>query len=144
MKKMERWSANGACNKTWRLQTSPHLFLLNMIRLKEINAAAAKYKLKDSQIEKDYVLSWILYGISKNEILAEILVFKGGTVLKKVYFEHYRFSEDLDFTLLNERISNDELLMEFEKVYAFVKEEANIALQFKESDTHESGSLFAM
>lgn len=33
------------------------------------------------------------------------------------------------------------LLKEFEKVYAFVKERANITLQFKESDTHESGSL---
>jgi hypothetical protein len=27
-------------------------------------------------------------------------VFKGGTCLKKCYFETYRFSEDLDFTLL--------------------------------------------
>jgi len=25
--------------------------------------------------------------------------FKGGTCLKKCYFETYRFSEDLDFTL---------------------------------------------
>lgn len=112
-----------------------------MIRPKEISAVATKYKLKDTQIEKDYVLSWILYGISRNEILAKHLVFKGGTVLKKVYFEDYRFSEDLDFTLLNEKISNDDLLKEFEKVYEFVKEEANITLQFKESDTHESGSL---
>lgn len=112
-----------------------------MIRQKEINSTAAKYKLKDSQIEKDYVLSWILYGICKNEILFKNLVFKGGTVLKKVYFEHYRFSEDLDFTLLDENISNNDLLKEFEKAYAFVKEEANITLQFKESDTHESGSL---
>ncbi len=112
-----------------------------MIRPKEINAAAAKYRLKDSQVEKDYILSWILYGISKNGLLSKKLVFKGGTVLKKVYFEDYRFSEDLDFTLLDENISNDDLLKEFEKVYAFVKEEANIPLQFKESDTHESGNL---
>lgn len=47
----------------------------------------------------------------------------------------------MDFTLLNEKITNDELLKEFEKVYAYVKEEANITLQFNESDTHESGSL---
>ena len=112
-----------------------------MIHPKEINATTAKYRLKDSQIEKDYILSWILYGISKNEILSKNLVFKGGTVLKKAYFKNYRFSEDLDFTLLDEKISNDELLKEFAKVYAFAKEEANITLQFKESDTHESGSL---
>src|SRR5262249_59821995 len=28
-------------------------------------------------------------------------VFKGGTCLKKCYFETYRFSEDLDFTVTN-------------------------------------------
>ena len=112
-----------------------------MIHPKEINAIAAKYRLKDSQIEKDYVLSWILSGISKNGLLSKNLVFKGGTLLKKVYFEDYRFSEDLDFTLLDENISNNDLLKEFLNVYAFVKEETNSTLQFKQSDTHESGSL---
>lgn len=71
-------------------------------------------------------------------MLSEILVFKGGTVLKKVYFEDYRFSEDLDFTLLDENISNGDLLKEFEKVYVFLKEEANIMVQSKKNDTHES------
>lgn len=112
-----------------------------MIHSKEINAEAGKYKVKDTQIEKDYVLSWILYGISKSELLSKILVFKGGTVLKKTHFEDYRFSEDLDFTLLDKGISNETLLKEFESVYEFVKEESNITLQFKESNTHESGSL---
>ncbi len=112
-----------------------------MIRPKEINTVAANYRLKDTQIEKDYILSWILYGLSKNGLLLENLVFKGGTVLKKAYFEDYRFSEDLDFTLLSERITNDDILKEFENIYTFVKDEANITLQFKESDIHESGSL---
>jgi predicted nucleotidyltransferase component of viral defense system len=44
-------------------------------------------------------LSWILAGISQNEVLKESLVFKGGTALKKAYFGNYRFSEDLDFTV---------------------------------------------
>jgi len=112
-----------------------------MIHAKEINAVATKNKLKDTQIEKDYVLSWILLGIANNELLSKQLVFKGGTVLKKIYFPEYRFSEDLDFTLLDEKITNEQLLHEFEKVYAFVKEEANITLQFGESNTHISGSL---
>lgn len=112
-----------------------------MIHAKEINAVAAKNKLKDTQIEKDYILSWILLGIVGNELLSKQLVFKGGTVLKKIYFPDYRFSEDLDFTLLDEKITNEELLHEFEKVYVFVKEEANITLQFGEANTHISGSL---
>ena len=35
-----------------------------------------------------------------HEDLAESWVFKGGTCLKKCFFETYRFSEDLDFTLI--------------------------------------------
>jgi predicted nucleotidyltransferase component of viral defense system len=112
-----------------------------MIQPKEINAQAAKHKLKTTQIEKDYIISWLLYAISRNKVLSKILIFKGGTVLKKIYFEDYRFSEDLDFTLLDEKVTNDELLKEFENAFAFIKEEANITIQFKESRTHESGSL---
>jgi predicted nucleotidyltransferase component of viral defense system len=112
-----------------------------MITPKELNAVANRYQLRDTQVEKDYVLSWILFAISGNDLLSKCMVFKGGTVLKKVYFEDYRFSEDLDFTLLEEKITNEGLLKEFEKIYAFAKEKANITLQFKESDTHESGSL---
>ncbi len=51
-------------------------------------------------IEQDYVLSWILYGISAIDDLRETLAFKGGTALKKIYFGNYRFSQDLDFTAL--------------------------------------------
>lgn len=49
-------------------------------------------------LERDYVLSWILAGISRHEQLTQTLVFKGGTALKKCYFGDYRFSEDLDFS----------------------------------------------
>jgi predicted nucleotidyltransferase component of viral defense system len=51
-------------------------------------------------IERDYLLSWLLAGISQVDSLHELLVFKGGTALKKCYFGKYRFSEDLDFSAL--------------------------------------------
>jgi hypothetical protein len=60
---------------------------------------AGREKVRDTQIEKDYVLSWMLWGIGQSPTLRQGLVFKGGTVLKKAYFPDYRFSEDLDFTL---------------------------------------------
>lgn len=50
-------------------------------------------------IEKDYVLGWLLAGISQHAVLGSEWIFKGGTCLKKCYFETYRFSEDLDFTI---------------------------------------------
>lgn len=35
--------------------------------------------------------------------LFDLFVFKGGTCIKKCYYDDYRFSEDLDFTLLDEK-----------------------------------------
>lgn len=49
-------------------------------------------------LERDYVLSWLLAGVSEVEALRDTLVFKGGTALKKCFFGNYRFSEDLDFS----------------------------------------------
>ena len=51
-------------------------------------------------LERDYLLSWILAGISRAPVLRDTLVFKGGTGLRKCYFGDYRFSEDLDFSTL--------------------------------------------
>ena len=52
-------------------------------------------------LERDYLLSWVLAGISQVPALQRTLVFKGGTALKKCYFGDYRFSEDLDFSGLD-------------------------------------------
>lgn len=51
-------------------------------------------------LERDYLLSWMLAGISRVDALRDTLVFKGGTALRKCYFGDYRFSEDLDFTAI--------------------------------------------
>lgn len=112
-----------------------------MILSKEINKYAAQHKVSDRQIEKDYILTWVLYGISNHEVLNKFLVFKGGTVLKKCYIEDYRFSEDLDFTLLNESLDHETIKSHLQEVYQWVKEEANISLSHKADDTHDaSGS----
>jgi len=51
-------------------------------------------------LERDYLLSWVLAGMSRIDALRDTLVFKGGTALRKCYFGDYRFSEDLDFTAI--------------------------------------------
>ncbi len=70
-----------------------------MIQKQEILQTASRESVNPIIIEKDYVLGWLLAGISNNDSFAESWIFKGGTCLKKCYFEKYRFSEDLDFTL---------------------------------------------
>src|SRR4051812_18276972 len=70
-----------------------------MIDRREILDTASRVSLNPHVVEKDYVLGWLLAGIREHPELADSWVFKGGTCLKKCFFETYRFSEDLDFTL---------------------------------------------
>jgi predicted nucleotidyltransferase component of viral defense system len=69
-----------------------------MIDRSEILAVAGDLSLEANVVEKDYVLGWLLAGIYSSQSFSEKWVFKGGTCLKKCYFETYRFSEDLDFS----------------------------------------------
>lgn len=71
-----------------------------MIRKQDILDRAAEWGLRPDVVEKDYVLGWLLAGFAANGVAASSWVFKGGTCLKKCFFETYRFSEDLDFSLL--------------------------------------------
>jgi len=112
-----------------------------MIKPGEIQQKANVVGVRDQQIEKDYILSWILFGISKHEQLSKAIVFKGGTVLKKVYFEDYRFSEDLDFTILKIEITKDQIFGWFKEVFEIIKDEANITLGIIDDNEHEDGGL---
>lgn len=54
-------------------------------------------------IEKDIILQILLNELTKNKEFKENFAFKGGTCLIKVYLGYFRFSEDLDFTYLNQK-----------------------------------------
>ncbi len=70
-----------------------------------IELLSQKLEIKNnSLIEKDLYLQGLLIELSKSDYFAENFAFKGGTCLTKVYFGHYRFSEDLDFTWINQKI----------------------------------------
>ncbi len=97
-----------------------------MIDKREILEAASSFSLPNV-VEKDYVLGWILDGIYAHEELAESWVFKGGTCLKKCYFETYRFSEELDFTLRNEEQLEEEFRWTvFEEVVDWVADQSGL------------------
>lgn len=67
-------------------------------------------------VEKDYLIGWMLFCISKTS-LAKSLAFKGGTALSKVYFPSgWRMSEDLDFTLLGNEDTSDVAAKLFEEI----------------------------
>ena len=81
-----------------------------MISKKEILDRTEITNLNPHIIEKDYALGWLLAGISAHKEISSQWLFKGGTCLKKCYFETYRFSEDLDFTLKEESHLNIKFL----------------------------------
>jgi len=112
-----------------------------MIKSGEIQQKARKIGVRDQQIEKDYVISWILFGISNHEQLLKTIVFKGGTVLKKVYFKDYRFSEDLDFTLLHNETKNEKIFEWFKETFEFIRKETNIPLEIISNNEHEDGGI---
>jgi predicted nucleotidyltransferase component of viral defense system len=82
-----------------------------MIRKQDILDRAAEWQLRPEVVEKDYVLGWLLAALHLHAKLSATWIFKGGTCIKKCYFETYRFSEDLDFTLLGTAAyTEDEIL----------------------------------
>ncbi len=102
---------------------------LGMIDKREILETASALGLLPNIVEKDYVLGWLLAGINAHPDLADSWVFKGGTCLKKCYFETYRFSEDLDFTLLDEaQIEDGFLRRALGEVVAWVADESGLAV----------------
>ena len=71
-----------------------------MITRTDLNERITEWGIREDVVEKDYVIGWALWGIGADPILSASWAFKGGTCLKKCYVETYRFSEDLDFTVL--------------------------------------------
>jgi predicted nucleotidyltransferase component of viral defense system len=103
-----------------------------MISDKEVFKEAGLAGVDAQVIERDYVLSWMLIAIAESE-LAPRMAFKGGTALKKVYFPDYRFSEDLDFTLLDD-LPHDELVKAFAPLFPSLKDHVNLDLSLRTAE----------
>lgn len=73
-----------------------------MISRAGLQERAREWGLTEEVVEKDYVLGWLLWAIGSDPAFAAQWIFKGGTCLKKCFVETYRFSEDLDFTVLED------------------------------------------
>lgn len=81
-----------------------------MILQREITEKAKEWKVPPTTVEKDYVLGHFLSVFL--ELYQDKLVFKGGTCLRKCYIEDYRFSEDLDFTSLENTFALEQKMIE--------------------------------
>jgi uncharacterized protein len=63
-----------------------------------LKTTARRLTIPYETVLKDYAIGHLLLAIAHEPAVAESLVMKGGTALKKLYFGDYRFSEDLDFS----------------------------------------------
>lgn len=98
-----------------------------MIDKREILGLASTQGLTPHVVEKDYALGWALAGIYAHPELSESWVFKGGTCLKKCFFETYRFSEDLDFTLQDESHLDEAFLKRvFSEISEWIYEQSGL------------------
>lgn len=89
-------------------------------------------RIPESVLERDYCLAWLLAGLSQSDV-RRTMAFKGSTALKRCYFGDYRFSEDLDFTLV-EPTPFEQILRGLELVYASVRDATGIEFVFDRQD----------
>lgn len=98
-----------------------------------LNERVREWGLREDVVEKDYVIGWVLWGIGSDARLAISWAFKGGTCLKKCYIETYRFSEDLDFTVLpSGPIEPTEVIPILQRILSQVYDEAGIDFSVRE------------
>ena len=79
-----------------------NLVSLSRRELEVINRHNLKYPLAIA--EKDYFLA-LVSKIIYDSSLRDKLIFKGGTALHHCYLNQMRFSEDLDFTSLDQNMA---------------------------------------
>jgi len=101
-----------------------------MISRAELQRLANREKVALGTLEKDYVITEVLKALSLVPALSELLVFKGGTALRKVYFPDWRYSEDLDFTVKHD-MTKEELRQEIDKWYQQVGLASQVQLTTK-------------
>lgn len=96
-----------------------------MIDRRELLEKARERNLTLGIIEKDYVLGWLLFGLST----VKELIFKGGTALSKIHFPWiWRLSEDLDFVY--EKDFRD-IIKVLPRIFDFIEKLSGIKLVLK-------------
>src|SRR3989344_1816394 len=79
-----------------------------MIKKEIIDFIVSKKGIKNIELlEKDLLLTQLLYYLTKDKDFFDNYAFKGGTCLIKCYLGYYRFSEDLDFTYTDQKYFKD-------------------------------------
>ena len=99
------------------------------IEYREIVDIANLKAIQKEVIDKDWILGHFLNAMFSFSDISKNFVFKGGTCLKKNYFQDYRFSEDLDFTLTDKQFVINSLF--FEKIISLAELQSGAKFHLK-------------
>src|SRR5438128_5934686 len=103
-----------------------------MITADEINQKSQDLGVGVANVERDYVCGWLLTGIYSATALRDVLILKGGCCLRKAYFEHTRFTKDLDFSTQS-AVDAGFLRTELNRACEFVQESAGVTFRTDET-----------
>jgi predicted nucleotidyltransferase component of viral defense system len=108
-----------------------------MIEKAEIDAKADELGVHAANVQRDYVFGWLLAGLAQAENkLRPSLILKGGNCFRKAYFEHARYSNDLDFSTQSE-VNPDALLQVLRHACAYAGEKSGVEFLVDESRISE-------
>lgn len=107
-----------------------------MIQKEEIEAKAKEFEIHISNVERDYVFGWFLFGLFTISDLKDTIFLKGGNALRKGYFENTRFSLDIDLGIPND-IQQQHLIEEVNKICDFIQEKTGITFAKEDNKIEE-------
>jgi predicted nucleotidyltransferase component of viral defense system len=108
-----------------------------MIEKSEIDAKADELGVHAANVQRDYVFGWLLAGLAQAENrLRPSLILKGGNCFRKAYFEHARYSNDLDFSTQSE-VNRGTLLEGLRQACTYAGERSGVTFLVDESRISE-------
>lgn len=108
-----------------------------MIDKPEIDAKAEELGVHAANVQRDYVFGWLLSSLCRaDNPLRPLLILKGGNCFRKVYFEHARFSNDLDFSTQTE-LDVELLLQGLKQACAVAGESSGVEFLIDDSQVSE-------
>ena len=102
-----------------------------MITKAELHRFASFEGIRYDQVEKDYIIVWLLYGLSQHHLSPKGWLFKGGTCLRHCYYPEYRFSEDIDFSCQPNAGDLDSSLKLLNQIATWIGEKSGILIVIK-------------
>jgi predicted nucleotidyltransferase component of viral defense system len=108
-----------------------------MIDKTEIDSKSEELGVHTSHVQRDYAFGWLLSAIYRPENpLQRLLVLKGGNCFRKAYFEHARYSNDLDFST-QAGVDTGQLLDGIKQACAHARDRSGVEFLIDESRVGE-------